>query len=152
VRLYEHQPVGTVPRARQLRRDAPEPERRLLRALREAFPEHKWRHQSPVGLYYVDILCFAERLAIEVDGDTHAGNERYDAARTQFIAREGLRTLRGANGDVMENIEGVLAKISLSLREREGEPKGRKGEDSQTTLPSPRAATRLAPLPKGEGI
>ena len=152
MRLYEHQPVGTVPRARQLRRDASEPERRLLRALREAFPEHKWRHQSPVGPFYVDILCFAERLVIEVDGDMHADSKRYDAARTRFIESEGLRVLRFTNGDVMENVDGVLSQISLSLREREGDPKGRKGEDSNTALPSPRAATRLAPLPKGEGI
>jgi very-short-patch-repair endonuclease len=151
VRLYEHQPTGTVPRARQLRRDAPEPERRLLRAVREAFAQHKWRHQSPVGPFYVDILCFSQRLAIEVDGDTHADSERYDASRTRFIESEGLRMLRFANGDVMENMEGVLAQISLSLWEREGAPKGRKGEDSNTALPSPRAALRLAPLPMGEG-
>ncbi|MFA5964104.1 MAG: DUF559 domain-containing protein [Sphingomonas sp.] len=106
---------GSVDRARQLRREAPEPERRLLRAVREVFPEHKWRHQTPVGPYYVDILCFAERLAIEVDGDTHAGNEPYDAGRTQFIAREGFRTLRFGNGDVMENLEGVLAAVAASL-------------------------------------
>jgi very-short-patch-repair endonuclease len=151
VRLYEQQPTGTVPRARQLRRDASEPERRLLRAVREAFPERKWRHQSPVGPFYIDILCFAARLAIEVDGDTHADSEHYDAARTKFIESEGFRVLRFANGDVMENVEGVLAQISLSLWEREGDPQGRKGEDSQTALPSPRAAARLAPLPPGEG-
>jgi very-short-patch-repair endonuclease len=106
---------GSIDRARQLRHEAPEPERRLLRAVREGFSEHKWRHQSPVGPYYVDILCFAARVAIEVDGDTHAGHERYDAARTAFIAREGFRTLRFANGDVTENIEGVLAAIGASL-------------------------------------
>ncbi|MDB5711148.1 MAG: hypothetical protein JWL96_3218 [Sphingomonas bacterium] len=152
MRLYEHQPVGTVPRARQLRRDAPEPERRLLRVLREAFPEQKWRHQSPVGPYYIDILCLAERLAIEVDGDTHADSERYDVARTRGIEGEGFRVMRFANGDVMEKLEGVVTQISLSLWEREGAPKARKGEDSGNALPSPRAATRLAPLPQGEGL
>ena len=141
---------GTVDRARQLRREASEPERRLLRAVREAFPEQKWRRQSPVGPYYIDILCLAEGLAIEVDGDTHVDSERYDAARTRFIEGEGLRVLRFANNDVMENIEGVIAQISLSPQEREGDPKGRKGEGD--TSPSPRAATRLAPLPKGEGV
>ncbi|WP_423605533.1 endonuclease domain-containing protein [Sphingomonas sp. MS122] len=80
MRLYANQPSGTVPRARQLRRDAPEPERRLLRALREAFPAHKWRHQAPVGPFYADILCFSEALVIEVDGDTHAGSASRVAA------------------------------------------------------------------------
>lgn len=108
---------GSVDRARQLRREAPEPERRLLRAVREVFPEHKWRHQTPVGPYYVDIPCFAERLAIEIDGDTHAGNERQDAARTAFIAREGFRTLRFGNGDVMENVAGVLSVVAATLGE-----------------------------------
>lgn len=141
---------GSVDRARQLRRDAPEPERRLLRAIREALPNHKWQHQSPVGPYYVDILCFSERLAIEVDGDTHADSERYDATRTHFIEGEGFRVVRFSNSDVMQNVEGVIAQISLSLWEREGAPEGRKGEGDQS--PSPRAAARLAPLPKGEGL
>ncbi len=153
VRLYDHQPIGTVPRARQLRRDAPEPERRLLRALRDAFPALKWRHQTPVGPFYVDLLCFSEKLVVEVDGDTHADMERSDAARTAIIEGEGFRVIRVANNDVMANINGVVEMIgnSLSLWEREGAAKPRKGEGSSKALPSPRAATRLAPLPMGEG-
>ena len=128
MRLYEDQPGGTVPRARQLRRDAPAPERRLLLGLREAFPRLKWRHQAPVGPYFADILCFSERVVIEVDGDTHAGTERHDAQRTAMIAREGFRVLRVTNTDVTQNLEGVLEHISLYLREREGAAKRRKGE------------------------
>ncbi|GGA34923.1 endonuclease domain-containing protein [Sphingomonas psychrolutea] len=133
MRLYDNQPSGTVPRARQLRRDAPEPERWLLRALRETFPTLKWRHQAPVGPFYADILCFSEKLVIEVDGDTHADQAGRDASRTKIIEGEGCRVLRFSNNDVMENREGVVAAISLSLREREGarsaKPRG-KGEDS----------------------
>ena len=91
----------------------------MLRGLREAFPGLKWRHQAPVGAYFADILCFSERLVIEVDGDMHAGMERHDAQRTAMIAREGFRVLRVTNTDVTENLEGVLSQISLSLRERE---------------------------------
>ena len=130
MRLYENQPIGTVPRARQLRRDAPEPERRLLRALRESFPDLKWRHQAPIKPFYADILCWSEQLVIEVDGDTHVGAEQDDASRTQSLSRQGYRELRFTNADVMENIEGVIAQISLSFQEREGAPKARKGEDS----------------------
>lgn len=155
MRLYQNQPSGTVSRAKQLRREASPPERRLLRALREAFPTHKWRHQAPVGPFYADILCFSEALVIEVDGDTHAGIGERDAARTRFIESEGYRVLRFWNSDVMSDIEGVLGQISLSLREREGahrvsDGKG-EGDPAKTRSPSPRAAARLAPLPEGEG-
>jgi very-short-patch-repair endonuclease len=159
VRLYQDQPSGTVPQLRGLRRDATEAEKRLLRSLRAAFPERKWRFQAPVGPYRVDFLCFAERLIIEVDGGQHAEAVEYDARRTRFIESEGYRVLRFWNNDVLENAEGVIAQISLSLWEREGarsaQPSG-KGEGrrsrSASRSPSPRAAARLAPLPKGEGV
>jgi very-short-patch-repair endonuclease len=133
MRLYANQPIGTVPRARQLRRDAPEPERRLLRALRETWPNLKWRHQAPVGPFYADILCFAVKLVIEVDGDTHADRAARDASRTKIMAAAGFNVLRFANGDVMTNLDGVIDSVSLSLREREGARRvsGGKGEDSQ---------------------
>lgn len=115
MRLYADQPIGTVPRARQLRREAPEPERRLLRALREAFPTRKWRHQAPVGPFFADILCFSEALVIEVDGDTHAEAMKRDAARTAVIADEGLRVIRFSNDDVMRNLDGVLVAVSSAL-------------------------------------
>jgi very-short-patch-repair endonuclease len=129
VRLYENQPIGTVPRARQLRREAPEPERRLLRALRGAFPDLKWRHQVPIKPFYADILCWSERLVIEVDGDTHADRKSNDATRTQSLNQRGYRELRFTNADVTENVEGVIAQVSLSLGEREGAAQARKGED-----------------------
>lgn len=141
MRLYDDRPSGTITRARQLRREASEPERRLLRALREAFPHQKWRHQVPVGPYYADILCLSEKLVIEVDGDTHAESASQDERRTRLIAREGYRVLRVLNHDVMNNPEGVLTHISLSLPEREGAPQARKGESGQAkeraSRPSP---------------
>lgn len=126
MRLYDNQPSGTVQHARQLRRDAPEPERRMLRALRDAFPHLKWRHQAPLGPYRADILCFSERLVIEVDGDTHATTTDYDAIRTRSIERQGYRVIRFANTDVMTNLDGVLTQISSSLREKEGAAQPRK--------------------------
>ncbi|MEP9358288.1 DUF559 domain-containing protein [Sphingomonas sp. KR3-1] len=120
MRLYQDQPSGTVPQLRELRRNVTDAEKRLLRALREAFPECKWRFQAPIGGYRVDLLCFAERLVIEVDGGQHAEAAEYDARRTRFIEREGYRVLRFWNNDVLENIDGVLSQISLSLGEREG--------------------------------
>ncbi len=134
MKLYRDQPAGTVDRARSLRRDAPTPERRLLRALRTAFPHLKWRHQAPIGPFYADMLCFSEKLVIEVDGDTHHAAD--DSRRDALLAREGFRTLRFTNTDVMQNLDGVLTSISLSLREREGAAQPRKGEDGPETRKS----------------
>ena len=134
MRLYENQPSGRVTRVRHARRNAPEPERKLLRGLREAFPELKWRHQAPVGPFDADIMCFSEALVIEVDGDTHAGRENRDAARTAIIESEGFRVVRFWNNDVMQNLDGVLETVakSLSHREREGASQARKGEGDKT--------------------
>ena len=150
MRLYARQPVGTVPRARQLRRDAPEPERRLLRALRESFPTLKWRHQAPVGPFYTDILCFSAKLVIEVDGDTHADRETRDTGRTKMIEAEGFHVLRFTNTDVMKNTDGVIASISLSLRERSF------GSDMPPACPEQRGALLTqnwarAAQPRGKG-
>ena len=125
--LYDQRPSGTVDRARHLRRNAPGPEHTLLRALRDAFPHLKWRHQAPVGPYYADILCFSEQLVIEVDGDTHAYAADHDAARMRLIESQGYRVLRVANSDVTQNLEGVLTQLSFSLRKDESNRAQEKG-------------------------
>jgi very-short-patch-repair endonuclease len=138
MRLYDNQPSGTVARARSLRRNATEAEKRLLSVLKETFPAMKWRFQVPVGPYYADFLCFAAKLVIEVDGGQHGEAEGHDARRTRFIESKGYRVLRFWNNDVLGNTDGVIASIanSLSRREREGarsaQPSG-KGEGDHTT-------------------
>ncbi|MFZ5794687.1 MAG: endonuclease domain-containing protein [Sphingomonas sp.] len=146
MRLYHNQPSGTVARARDLRRTGTEAEQRLFRALREAFPALKWRRQVPVGPYFADLLSFGAKLVIEVDGGQHSEAQSYDAARTRHIEDEGYRVLRFWNNDVLANTDGVIAQISLSLREREGahaqhgkgegEPK-KKGAPTAADAPSP---------------
>lgn len=120
VRHYDNHRSGTVQRARQLRRDASEPERRLLRALHLAYPHLKWRHQAPLGPFFADMLCFSEKLVIELDGDTHAVADEHDASRAAFMRSERHRTIRVTKADAMQTLEGVLTQISFSLREREG--------------------------------
>lgn len=153
MRLYKNQPSGTVAALRALRRNPTEAEKMLLRALRESFPERKWRFQAPIGPFRVDFLCFAERLVIEVDGGQHS--EAADAARTRFIESEGYRVIRFWNNDVLGNTDGVIAAIGetlLSLSHREGE-----GDLATTSNPSPSplpppSAAGLSPLPRGEGL
>ncbi len=59
-----------------------------------------------------------ECWVIEVDGDTHGGQEAYDARRTQALQERGYQVLRFTNEDVMTNLDGVL----LTIQREQGLP------------------------------
>ena len=103
--------------ARMLRRDATEVEKRLWRALRTMNPPWKFRRQHPVGRRIVDFACPAHKLAIELDGGQHADRQEADAARSAELARDGYRVIRFWNGEVIDNLDGVLQAILVALEE-----------------------------------
>jgi len=87
----------------------------LLRA--EPFASWHFRRQVAIGPYYADFASHPARLVVEVDGDTH-GSERaaeYDASREAAMRRQGYRTFRATNRDVMNNLDGVGAAIQARL-------------------------------------
>ena len=104
-------PADAIVRARRLRREAGEPEKRLWRRLREALPAARFRRQVPFGSYHVDFCSHSARLIVEVDGDDHAARTRQDAVRTRFLEGEGYRVIRFGNDEVMRNIDGVITVI-----------------------------------------
>ena len=110
-----HLPHWTTERSRALRRDPTEVEKLLWRALREAFPQAKFRRQQPLGPYFADFCSHPARLVIEADGGQHAETTERDAARTRFIETQGYRTLRFWNHDILDNTDGVLAAIASAL-------------------------------------
>jgi len=104
--------VRRIARARQLRRDHTGPEARLRHALRAGrLGGWKWKRQVPWGPYFVDFLCVEAGLVVEVDGGQHADQVAYDARRTAYLERSGLRVLRFWNSDVMTNRDGVCLTI-----------------------------------------
>ncbi|OAM77556.1 endonuclease domain-containing protein [Devosia elaeis] len=107
----------SIDQARQLRRNATEPERAMWRLLYPLRQQHNFRRQVSLGPYYADFACHALRLVIEIDGDTHGSDiaQAYDAARTRFIESEGYRVLRFTNADVLGNAEGVFDIIVLAI-------------------------------------
>jgi hypothetical protein len=106
----------------------------------------------PIGPYFADFACFAERVVVELDGGQHADAARYDEARTRFIDAQGYRVLRFWNNDVLSNTDGVLERIAetLSHREREGAPRPRKGEGGNS--PTSHASGVGPSLSQGRGI
>jgi very-short-patch-repair endonuclease len=115
--------------AREMRRQPTEPERRLWQRLRrKQLGGYKFRRQQPLGSYIVDFYCHEACLIVEVDGDSHAFQEAYDAERTAWLEGEGHKVIRFWNVEVMQNLEGVLQVIeaacvfaSPSGQEMEGE-------------------------------
>ena len=107
--------IETRNRAKQLRANLTEPERRLWYRLRANRLGVKFQKQVVIAPYIADFAARSERLVIELDGDTHAGSEAYDLARTQMLEERGYRVLRFTNADVMTNLEEVLRAILVEL-------------------------------------
>jgi very-short-patch-repair endonuclease len=104
-------------RAARMRREPTEAERRLWWQLRASqLGGHKFRRQATIDRWIVDYFCPAKGLIVELDGDTH--DPEQDAVRDSDLwNRYGFVTLRFANGDVMRNMDGVLARLLLTLNE-----------------------------------
>jgi very-short-patch-repair endonuclease len=107
-----------IPRARRLRRDVTLAERKLWWHLKRFSPEvSHFRRQAPIGSYFVDFACHAQRIAIELDGGHHneAAQSQLDRQRDAYLASKGYRVLRFWNDDVLTNIDGVLSVIADAL-------------------------------------
>ena len=115
MKVYDEARKGAFVRARQLRRESTEVEKRLWRALRSKLPQFKWRRQMPIGCYFADFACLSEKLILELDGGQHASAGTYDEARTRFIEAQGFRVLRFWNNDVVTNMHGILERIAQEL-------------------------------------
>ena len=110
---------SNVARARELRETTTEAEKTLWRRIRSRqLLGTKFRRQHPIGEYIVDFYCDEAKLAVELDGGQHASSSDYDSARTQELARLGIRVLRFWNNEVLGNLDGVLQRISEALRTR----------------------------------
>ena len=102
-----------------MRREPAPAEQKLWRELRDRrLGGFKFRRQQPVGPFIADFYCADCRLIIELDGDTHAGREPQDAARTQWLAANGHHVIRFTNTDVHTNLPGVLAAILAECEHR----------------------------------
>lgn len=107
----------SLERARGLRRNPTEPEKRLWTKLRNRQLDGiKFRRQVWLAGYVVDFYAAEVRLVIEVDGDDHAVREAADERRTLALEQEGFRVVRFGNSDVTHALDGVLEAILMITR------------------------------------
>ena len=119
----------TMRHSASIKRGKPEPARRLRRDTTKA-EKHFWIHvrnrqvggakfrrQWPIAKFIVDFCCSERRLVVEIDGGQHADNKN-DLERTKLLEELGYRVIRFWNNDVMENIEGVIERLTKALADR----------------------------------
>jgi len=116
--LFEFHFMAThslLQRARSLRVNQTDAEGRLWGELRgRRLGGWKWRRQAPIGPFIVDFYCPAARLVVELDESQHLDQAAYDARRTMYLERGGLRVIRfgseGVWGGALDHIcDSILA-------------------------------------------
>jgi len=106
-------------RARQLRQNMTPQERKLWYEFLRTHPA-KFYKQHIIGPYIADFYCPSARLVIELDGGQHYQEDAliYDAKRREWMAGQGIHTLRYTNDDVTARFHAVCADIAISVHNR----------------------------------
>ena len=94
--------------ARALRNEATAQERAIWHLLSRYRP--KFTRQLPIGPFIADFACRQAKLVVEIDGSQHVDSAD-DVERTQWLEANGWTVIRFWNGDVNENLEGVVEAI-----------------------------------------
>ncbi|MFW6059188.1 MAG: endonuclease domain-containing protein [Phycisphaeraceae bacterium] len=100
-------------RLRKLRRESTFPERLLWSRLRGSqLAGLKFKRQYAIGPYIADFYCAAASLVVELDGLSHVGRVDEDQRRSAYLDAQGLRVVRYANDQVIENVDAVAEDIA----------------------------------------
>jgi len=114
--IYNRPPLKS--RRKELRNNSTPAEQKLWSVLKHSnLGGYKFRRQQSVGSYILDFFCPSERLAIELDGDSHFTDDamEYDRIRTGYLNALNIRVLRFLNTDVYDNLDAVCDNILQNL-------------------------------------
>ena len=106
--------------ALQMRKNPTEAEKvmwKILRKFRQSgFP---FRRQHLIEFYIADFYWHNLRLVIEADGEIHSAKEiqSHDDGRTGELERFGIKVLRIANNQILQDNDLVVEKINATLKE-----------------------------------
>jgi very-short-patch-repair endonuclease len=85
----------------------------------------KFRRQYSIDRFVVDFYTPELKLAIEIDGESHHGEQAqaYDVERQSFLEAKGIRFLRFTNQQIMEDLDQVIERIEKRILELRSLPK-----------------------------
>lgn len=106
--------------ARQNRKNPTIAEQKIWKILRrEQFASLKFTRQKPLERFIADFYCPKLLLVIEIDGESHTRQEKYDSLRSDVLKeRFGIEVIRYTNTDVLSNIEGIYEDLAKNIKKR----------------------------------
>ena len=118
---HTHYTRNLTERAKENRKNPTAAENRLWFEVlgRRRFGSFKFTRQKPLDKYIVDFYCAELKLAIELDGDSHATQTSYDRRRTKDLNALGIKVVRYTNDDVMHGLGGVFDDLVKVVVERQ---------------------------------
>ena len=107
--------------AKELRKEMTEYEKKLWFTFLRTYPV-RFQRQKAIGTYIADFYCAKAKPVIEPDGSGHfeEAQQRYDADRTKYFERIGLRELRFTNLGIDKNFKGVCEMIHNTVEAYRG--------------------------------
>ncbi len=87
----------------------------------------KFRRQARIGPYVGDVVCFAAKLIVEVDGGGHRRPmwALRDAEREKWLRGEGFEIVRVQNADVLQNAKTIAdAVLAEAISRLPSPPRG----------------------------
>ena len=106
--------------ARRLRKNQTETEEILWKRLRNRkFLNKKFLRQHPISFqiedterfFIADFFCNEDKLIIEVDGEIHFRQKKYDQYRDLIIQKLGLQVIRVTNNIIKQDLEYFLTRV-----------------------------------------
>jgi len=111
--------MNTKSKARELRKNMTDAEKLLWGKLKnKQLGGFHFRRQHPYGMYIIDFYCDKANLAVEIDGEIHKYRKQYDKEKDEYLINTGLKVLRFSNEEVKNDIESVLQKIQIFLKNK----------------------------------
>jgi very-short-patch-repair endonuclease len=91
----------------------------LKRGKRMGYDFHR---QKPILDYIIDFFAPDLMLAIEIDGVSHGYKNEQDEERDNRLGQLGIKVLRFDDGDVKNNLDGVLDEIDFWIKDHFSNP------------------------------
>ncbi|MBI5806458.1 DUF559 domain-containing protein [candidate division TA06 bacterium] len=76
-----------------------------------------FHRQQVIDGFIADFYCGDQRLVVEIDGGIHETQKDYDNMRENALKKNGLRIIRFSNQEVINNIDLVIQKLKIYVRE-----------------------------------